>query len=77
MHMGCDVATPEQMMLGEGLQWVERDKKALEESVSVQILRQTSVPQHENSCPSVTSQVLGKMPKCSTFSEDPTKKGEV
>ena len=43
----------------------------------MQLSRPMSEPQHENCCPSVTSQVVGKMPKISTFSGDPTKKGEV
>ena len=47
------------------------------EGVSVQILRLTSVPQCKNSFPSVTSQVVGKVPKFSIFSEDPTQKREV
>ena len=34
-------------------------------------------PQHNISCPSVASQVVGKMPKFSTFSKDSTQKGEV
>ena len=43
----------------------------------MQISRSTSVPQCKNSCPSVTSQVGGKIPKFSVFSGDPTQKGEV
>ena len=29
VHTGCDIATPEQMMLEEGLQWVEREEDTL------------------------------------------------
>ena len=36
-----------------------------------------SETQHEISCPSVASQVVDKIPKFSTFSADPTQKGEV
>ena len=56
---------PEEMMVGEWLYWIERDENALGEGICTQILRPTSMPQHENSCPSVTSQVGGKMPKFS------------
>ena len=77
VHMGCDTATPEQMVLGEGLWWVEREENVLQEGVSTQLSRPTPVPQHENCCPSVPSQVVGKMPKFSTFSWDPTQQGEV
>ena len=52
-------------------------RKCSGEGVSAQILRPMSVPQCENSYPSVTSQVVGKMLKFSAFSGDPTKKGEV
>ena len=65
------------MMLGEGLQWVGREENVLAEGVSMQLSRLTSEPQCENSCSSVTSQVVVKMPKISSFSEDPTQKGEV
>ena len=45
--------------------------------VSVQIFRPTLEPQHEDSCSSVTSQIVGKMPKFSTFNGNPIQKGEV
>ena len=45
--------------------------------MSIPLPRLTSELQCENSCPCVPSQVLGKMPKISTLSEDPTQKGEV
>ena len=47
------------------------------EGTSMQLSRLTSEPQCENSCPSVTSQVVGKMPKISTFNGDPTQKRKV
>ena len=74
---GCDVASQEQMTLGEGLQWMERKENVLGKGISMQLSRLISVPQHKNSCPIVTSQVVGKMPKISTFSRDPTQKEEV
>ena len=55
VHTECDIATSEQIMLGEGLQQVEREESGLGDVVSVQILKPTSMPQHMNSCPSVTS----------------------
>ena len=54
-----------------------KGRKYSGEGVGMQIWRPTSVPQHENSCPSITSQVGHKMPKFSAFSGDPTQKGEV
>ena len=77
VHTGCDIATPEQVMLGEGLPWAEREENAVGKGVSVQILRPTSEPQCENFCFSVTSQIMGKMPKFSNSSGDPTQRGEV
>ena len=49
----------------------------LMEGTSTQLPRQMPEPQHDISCPSVASQVVGKMPKFSTFSGDSTQKGEV
>ena len=43
----------------------------------MQLLRPMSEPQHDISCQSVASQVVGKMPKFSTFSGKPTQKAEV
>ena len=53
-----------------------------EDSVSVggtsmQLPRPMSETQHDMSYPSVASQVVGKMPKISTLSGDPTQKGGV
>ena len=64
-------------MQGEGLQWVGREENVLGEGVSTQFSRLMSEPQYKNSCPNATSQIGGKMPKISTFSGDPTQKGEV
>ena len=77
IHSGCDIATLEQMMLGEGLQQVEREENVLGKGIHTWLSRPTSEPQYENSYLSVTSQIVSKMPKFSTFSRDPTQKGEV
>ena len=77
VHIGCDNARPEQMMVGEGLCWVGTEEIVLVEGTSMQLARPTSQPQHEISCPSVAAQLVGKMPKISTFSGDSTQKGEV
>ena len=47
VHTGCDIATPQQIMLGEGLQWVEREENTAEKGVSTQI----SQPQFGNPAP--------------------------
>ena len=49
----------------------------LVEGTSMQLSRPMPEPQHNISCLHVASQVVGKMPKFSTFSEDSTQKGEV
>ena len=49
----------------------------LVEGASMQLPRLMSEPQHNISCPSVASQIVGKIPKFSTFSGDLTQKGEV
>ena len=77
VHTGCNMATSEQMMVGEGLHQVGREESVSVEGASMQLPRLMSEPQHNISCPSIASQVVGKMPKFSTFSEDPTRKGEV
>ena len=77
VYIGCDIATPEQMMLREGLQSVGREENVSGEGANMQLSRLMSEPQGKHSYPSVTSQVVGKMPKISTLSGDPTQKGEV
>ena len=77
VHTGCDAVTSEQMMSSKGLCWMGREESVLVEGTSMQIPRLMSEPQHEISCPSVALQVLGYMPKTSTFSGDFTQKGEV
>ena len=47
------------------------------EGANMQLPRQRPEPQHNISCPSVASQVVGKRPKFSTFSGDSTQKWEV
>ena len=69
VHTGYNIATPKQMMREEGYMFMEES--------STQISRLTSEPQCKISCPSVASQVLGKMPNSSTFSRDPTQRGDV
>ena len=66
------------MTVGEELHCqVGREESVLMEGTSMQLPRPMSEPQHDFSCPSVASQVVSKMPKFSTFSGDPTQKGEV
>ena len=57
-HTGCDIATLEQIMLGEGLQWLEREENALGETVSAHILKATPESQFKYSCPRVKCQNL-------------------
>ena len=47
----------------------------MDEGISTQLSRLMSVPQHEHSYPSVTLQVVVKIPKINTFSGDPTGEG--
>ena len=47
------------------------------EGTSMQLPRLVPEPQCDIFYPSVTSQVVGNLPKFSTFSGDSTKKGEV
>ena len=47
------------------------------EGASTQLPRPMLEPPCDISCPSVTSQLVGKMPKFIIFSGDSTKKGEV
>ena len=76
VHTGCDVATPKGMMVGECLHWVGREESVLVEGTGMQLPRPMSEPQHDISWPSVASQVVGKMPKFSTFNGHSTQKGE-
>ena len=64
-------------MVGEWLHEVGREESVLVESASTQLPRLMSESQHNIFCPSVASQVIGKMIKFSTFSDDPIHKGEV
>ena len=77
INTGCDVATPEKMMMGDQLNWVGIEKSVLVESTNMQLSRPMLEPQYNISCPSVASQIVGKMPKFSTFTGDSTQKGEV
>ena len=55
---------------------VVREESVLVEDTDTQLPRQMPEPQHDISCPSVVSQVVGKMAKFSTFSGNFTQKGE-
>ena len=77
VNTGCDVATFEQMMMGDQLYWVGREESASVEGTNMQLPRPMPEPQHNISCLSVASQVVGKMSKFSTFSRDSAKKGGV
>ena len=77
VHTGCGIAAPKQIMVEEGLHQVEISESVSVEGASMQLPRPVSDPQHNISCPSVAPQVVHKMPKFSTFSGDPTQKGEV
>ena len=76
-NTGYDIATLEQMMTEEGLWWVGREENVSGLGTSIQLSRLMSEPQQKHSCLSVASQIVGKMPKISTFSGDPTQKREV
>ena len=54
-----------------------REESVSVEGTSTQLPWPMSELHHEISCPSVASQDMGKMTKISTFSGDPTQKGEV
>ena len=75
VNIGCDVVTPKQVMMGDQLHWVGREESVLVEGAITQLPRQLPVLQCDISCPSVVSQVVGKMPKFSTFCRDSTQKG--
>ena len=68
VNIRCNVATPEQ---------VGREESMSVDGTNTQLPRQMLEPQCDISCPSVASQVVHKMPKCSTFSGDFTQKGQV
>ena len=56
---------------------MRREESVSVKDASIQLPRPMSEPQHKIPCPIVASQVEGKMLKISTFSGDPTQKGEV
>ena len=62
---------------GRGAMLGGKRRECVGESTSMQIPRLTLELQHEISCPSAVSQVVGKMPKISTFIWGPSQKGEV
>ena len=44
VKIGCDVATPEQVSVGDQLQWVEREEVILAEDVHTQVHRSMQEP---------------------------------
>ena len=63
--------------MGDQLCWVGRKEIMSVEGTSMQLHRQIPELQHDNYCPCVASQVVGKVPKFSIFSGDSTIKGEI
>ena len=76
VHTGCDVATPEQMMHAYGYNG-EKRRKCVSGGCKYAVTGPMPEPQYKDYCPSVTSQVVGKMAKISSFCVDPTQKGDV
>ena len=77
VNIGCNVATPKQVLMGDQLHHVGREEIMSVEGMTTQSPRQMPGTQFDISSPSVASQVGGKMPKFSPFSGDSTQKGEV
>ena len=77
VNIRCNIATPGQVLRGINYVLVGREEIVSVEGTNMQLPRQMPEPQCNISCPSVTSQVVGKMPKFSTFSGNCTQKWEV
>ena len=77
VNIGCNVATPEQVSMGDQLHWVGREEIMSVEGANMQLHRQVPEPQCDISCPSVASEAVGKLPNFSIFSGDSTQKREV
>ena len=58
--------------MGDQFCLMVREKIMSVEGANMQLHRQIPEPQHNISCPSVASQVVGKMPKNSIFSGEST-----
>ena len=59
------------------LHWMGREEIMSLQGTNMELHRQMPEPQCNISCPSVDSQVVGKMPKFSIFSGDSTQMREV
>ena len=77
VSIGYNVATPEQVMMGDQLCWLGREESVSVVGANMQLPREMPEPQCDISCASVASQVVGKTPKFSTYNRDSTQKGEV
>ena len=75
VNIGCDVATPEQALMGDQLWCVGREEALAVEDTDMQLHRQIPEQQCDVSSLSVASQVASKTPKFSIFSGHSTKKG--
>ena len=76
VKIGYDIATPEQVSMGDWLWWVGREIISGEDA-NMQPYRSMQEPQYNMSYSSVASQLLRKTPKFSVFSGDSTQKGEI
>ena len=77
VNIGCDAATLEQVSMGDWLCQVGREETVSVEDTGMQLPRQMPELQCIISCPSLTSQVVGKMQIFSTFSGGSTQKGDL
>ena len=77
VNIGCNVTTPEQVMMEDQLCQVGRDESMLAEVENTHSPRQMPEPQCDISCHSVASQVVGKTPQFNTLTGDSTKNREV
>ena len=77
VKIGCDAATPEQVLMGNQFQWVGRDEVIPGEDANMQPHRPMQKPYCGMSYSSVAFQLVGKMPKFSVFSGDSAQNGEV
>ena len=75
VNIGGDVVTPKQVAVENQLCWVQWEEIVSVECTNMQLPRQMQEPQCDNSYWRLASQVVGRMPKFSTFSEDFTQKG--
>ena len=72
-----NVATPKQVSMGDQIYWVGTEEIVSVEGTNSKLHRQMPEPQYDISCLSVASQVVGKTPKFTTVSRDPTQKEKV